>query len=65
MEDVYFSEGLQWLVENLPPEELTYPHPKAGLEAAHYLKSKSDFIVSLPDPEVELKSIHYLKLNLI
>ena len=40
MEDVYFSEGLQWLVENLPPEELAYPHPDAGLKAAHYLKGK-------------------------
>ena len=40
MEDVYFSEGLQWLVENLPLEALEYPHPEAGLRAAHYLKGK-------------------------
>ena len=49
MEDVYFSEGLQWLVDNLPPKELVYPHPEAGLKAAHYLKGK--FTVSLPHPE--------------
>ena len=34
MEDLYFSEGFQFLAENLSGEDFAYPPSQAGLEAA-------------------------------
>ena len=43
MEDVYFSEGFQYLAENLPGEEFAYPPSQAGLEAAQDHKGGCSF----------------------
>ena len=58
MEDLYFSEGLQWLVENLSPEQLVYPHPEVGLKAAQYLKGKSTSILKLDSKLLTISKVN-------
>ena len=45
MEDVYFSEGFQYLAENLPGEEFAYPPSQVGLEAAQDHKGELLFSI--------------------
>ena len=43
MEDLYFSEGFQFLAENLPSDDFAYPPSQAGLEAAQDHKGEFEY----------------------